>query len=167
MEIIRTTALVAATVAMGLMAGVFGLYAHTIMPGLRRTDDRTFIGAFQAIDRAIMNPWFMIGGFFGALLFTGSAAALHVGQRSSTAWPWIAVALVLYLVVFVITITVNVPLNSGIKSAGDPARIADPAAVRGRFDEVRWARWNTARAVATTVALACLAWALVEYGRLL
>jgi hypothetical protein len=53
---------------MGLVAGVYGLYAHTIMPGLGRTDDRTFVGAFQSIDRAIINPWFMDGGFFGALV---------------------------------------------------------------------------------------------------
>ena len=31
---VQDVTLVAATVTMGLMAGVFGLYAHTIMPGL-------------------------------------------------------------------------------------------------------------------------------------
>jgi hypothetical protein len=36
---------------------VFGLYARTIMPGLGKTDDRTFAGPFQAIDRAIINLW--------------------------------------------------------------------------------------------------------------
>jgi uncharacterized membrane protein len=41
------------------MAGVFWLYDHTIMPGLGKTDDRTFVGAFQAFDRAIINPWFL------------------------------------------------------------------------------------------------------------
>jgi quinol monooxygenase YgiN len=32
--------LIAATVTMGVMTGVFQLYAYAIMPGLRRTDDR-------------------------------------------------------------------------------------------------------------------------------
>ncbi len=104
--------LVAATMTMGLMAGVFGLYAHTIMPGLGRTDDRTFAA-------------------------------------------------------FVVTLGVNVPLNDGIKAAGDPDRIADLAAVRERFNEARWVRWNIARAVASTAALGCLTWALVQYGRTL
>jgi uncharacterized membrane protein len=45
--------------AAGLMAGVFWLCAHTIMPGLGKTDDRTFVGAFQAFDRAIIDPWFL------------------------------------------------------------------------------------------------------------
>ena len=64
MEVLRAGSLLAATLSMGLVAGVFALYAHTIMPGLGRTDDRTFVGAFQAIDRAIINPWFIGGGFF-------------------------------------------------------------------------------------------------------
>ena len=68
--LLRTTTLLGATLTMGLVAGVFALFAHTIMPGLHRTDDRTFVTAFQQMDRAIINPWFMIFGFGGALVFT-------------------------------------------------------------------------------------------------
>ncbi|MGH8839481.1 MAG: DUF1772 domain-containing protein [Jiangellaceae bacterium] len=165
MDAVRAMSLIAATMSMGLMAGVFGLYAHTIMPGLARTDDRTFVGAFQAIDRAIINPWFLAGGFVGALVFTALAAVLHVPADRRSVLPWIAVALILYLVVFVITIGVNVPLNDAIKAAGDPDRIADPAMVRERFDEARWVRWNNVRTLASTAAFGCLAWALVLFGR--
>ena len=155
-------ALTAATIMTGLMAGVFGLYAHAIMPGLDETDDRTFIGAFQAVDRAIINPLFMVW-FFGALVLAGVSAALLGGERSVL--PWIAAALVLYAVVFAITIAVHVPLNDALKAAGDPDRIADLAAVRERFDATRWVRWNVVRAIATTAAFGCLCWGLVQYGR--
>jgi uncharacterized membrane protein len=165
MDAVRALSLIAATMSMGLMAGVFGLYAHTVMPGLGRTDDRTFVGAFQAIDRAIINPWFLAGGFVGALVFTALAAVLHVPADRRSVLPWIAVALILYLVVFVITIGVNVPLNDAIKAAGDPDRIADLAMVRERFDEARWVRWNNVRTLASTAAFGCLAWALVLFGR--
>jgi uncharacterized membrane protein len=53
--LLRTATLMGATITMGLIAGVFALFAHTIMPGLRHTDDRTFVAAFQHIDRAIIN----------------------------------------------------------------------------------------------------------------
>jgi len=165
MDAVRAISLIAATMSMGLMAGVFGLYAHTVMPGLGRTDDRTFVGAFQAIDRAIINPWFLAGGFVGALVFTALAAVLHLPADWRSVLPWIAVALVLYLAVVVITVGVNVPLNDAIKAAGDPDRIADLAMVRERFDEARWVRWNNVRAVASTAAFGCLAWALVLFGR--
>jgi uncharacterized membrane protein len=161
METLRAVALVLATMSVGLMAGVFGLYAHTVMPGLRRTDDRTFVAAFVAIDRAIINPWFMVGGFLGGLVFTAAATGLSIGV--APVLPWTLAALVLYLVTFVITFAVNLPLNNGIKAAGDPDRV-DLAAVRQRFNEPRWVRWNHVRAVASTAAFACLAWALVRYG---
>ena len=163
-DVLRVVALMAATVTMGLMAGVFGLYTNAIMPGLRRTDDRTFVGAFQAIDRAIINPLFLVGGFLGALVFTGLAAVLHLGADRRDALPWIVIAFVPYAAVVVITIAVNVPLNNGIKAAGDPDRIADLAGVRARFDEAKWARWNAVRTVACIFATVCLAWALVQHG---
>jgi uncharacterized membrane protein len=72
---------------------------------------------------------------------------------------------VLYLLTFVLTMRVNVPLNDALKAAGDPDQI-DVAAARSSFDEDRWARFNVVRAVASTVALGCLAWALVEFGRM-
>jgi uncharacterized membrane protein len=141
---------------MGLAAGTFALYAHTIMPGLGHTDDRTFVTAFQSIDRAIINPWFMAGGFVGALVFTLAAAVSSLGRAAQ---PWIFAALALYLIAVVITIAVHVPLNDAIKAAGNPDRIHDLAGVRERFHETRWVAWNLVRVATTTGAFACLVWA--------
>ena len=153
--------LISATLTMGLAAGVFVLYAHTIMPGLRSTDDRTFVGAFQHLDRAIVNPWFMATAFLGALVCTATAA---LANRGTAAMSWIIAALVLYLVAVVITMAVHVPLNDALKAAGDPSRI-DVALARQRFRESCWAAWNLVRAATTTSAFGLLAWALVLYGR--
>jgi uncharacterized membrane protein len=165
MRTAQAVALIAATMTMGLMAGVFGLYAHAVMPGLAKTDDRTFIGAFQQIDEAIEQPRFM-PVFLGAIVFTAAAGALHVGDGDRSVLPWIAVALALYLAVVIITGVVNVPLNHDLRAAGDPDRISDLAAVRERFDETRWVTWNVVRTVFTTVAFGLLSWALVLHGRL-
>jgi uncharacterized membrane protein len=162
MEALQGACLLAATLSVGLMAGVFGLYAHTIMPGLGKTDDRTFVGAFQAIDRAIINVWF-IPVFLGALILIAVVAVLSIGEERRDVLPWAVAAFVLYLPVVVFTLRVNVPLNNAIKAAGDPDRI-DLAAVRRDFDEPRWRRWNFYRTLASTAAFGCLAWALVEYG---
>jgi uncharacterized membrane protein len=159
--VLEDVTLVAATIAMGLMAGGFGLYSHTIMPGLARTDDRTFVGAFQSIDRAIINGWF-IPVFVGALVLSGAAAVLHLGDDGSSVVGWIVAAFVLYLAVVVITVAVNVPLNDALKAAGEPDEIDDLAAVRRDFDEARWARWNLVRTVATTAAFVSLTVALLQ-----
>jgi uncharacterized membrane protein len=163
-EAAQAVALIVATITMGLMAGVFGLYSNTIMRGLGATDDRTFVGAFGAIDRAIINPLFMLT-FLGALVSTGVTAALYLADDGGSVLPWVVVAFVLYLAVVVITIGINVPLNDALKAAGDPDRIADLAAVRRDFNESHWVAWNHVRTVATLVAFGCLAWGLVLHGR--
>jgi uncharacterized membrane protein len=161
----QVAALVLATMTMGLITGAFALYAHTVMPGLGDTDDRTFVAAFQELDRSIINPWFMAGGFVGALVFTALAAGLHIGGLGRAVLPWIVAALVLYLVAVVITLGVNVPANDDLKAAGAPDQIANLAAVRDDFDETTWARWNLVRTVTSLAAFGCLAWALVRHGR--
>jgi uncharacterized membrane protein len=160
---VQTMLLLAATLTTGLMAGVFGLYGHTIMRGLGGTDDRTFVAAFQAMDRAIINPVFMLS-FFGALLASGAAAGFSLRGEGRPALPWIATAFALYLLTVIITFAVHLPLNDALKAAGDPDRISDLAAVREHFNESRWVAWNVVRTVLSTLAFACLAWALVLHG---
>ncbi|MEV0107915.1 MULTISPECIES: anthrone oxygenase family protein [Nocardia] len=164
MDGLRTVVLIVATVATGLMAGVFGIYAVAIMPGLRTTDDRTFIGAYQAIDRAIINPLFL-ATFLGALILSIAAALLNLGGASRSVLFWAAAAAVLYLVAVVITFSVHLPLNDALKAAGAPADLADPAAVREAFAESRWVAWNIVRTVTSTAAFVCLSWALVVWGK--
>lgn len=157
-------ALLPATFTIGLTAGVFGDWAHTIMVGLGTTDDRTFVTAFQALDRAVLNPLFMLT-FMGGLVFTGIAAVLYLRVDDRAPLPWVTVAFGLYLAAFVITMVAHEPLNYVLRTAGDPDAIADLAAVRGAFHETRWAAWHLVRTVATCVAFGCLAWALVLHGR--
>ncbi len=158
---LRLTTLLGAVLTMGMVAGTFALYAHTVMPGLRKTDDRTFVSAFQQLDRAIINPWFMIFAFGGALVLTAAAA---VANRGTPAFGWIAAALGLYLICVIVTVAVNVPLNDAMKAAGDPARI-NVAPVRAQFGEARWAAWNLLRVATSVPAFALLTWALVLGGR--
>jgi uncharacterized membrane protein len=159
--LVRSVTLMGAAMTMGLVTGAFVIFAHTIMPGLHKTDDRTFVAAFQQIDRAIVNPWFMATAFVGALIFTLAAG---IANRGTSALPWIAAAFGLYLVAFVVTIAINVPLNDAIKAAGDPNHI-NVTQVRAQFHEARWAAWNLLRVVTSTAAFALLTWALVLCGR--
>ncbi|MEU3223611.1 anthrone oxygenase family protein [Streptomyces sp. NPDC006976] len=142
----------AAAVTTGLMAGTFYAFSCAVMPALGRSDDRTFIAVMRDINDVIENPVFF-AGFFGALLLTAVAAWQH--RRSPGPRGWIFAALVVYAVAFLLTSGVNVPLNNALADAGDPARLADPAAVRDRFEDA-WNAWNTVRALLCTAALALL-----------
>ncbi|HEY2059334.1 MAG TPA: anthrone oxygenase family protein [Amycolatopsis sp.] len=158
---LRVASLMAATMTTGLVAGVYGIYANAFMPGLAKTDDKTFVTAFTAVDRAIVNPLFLGLGFVGALLFTLLAGALSLKEK---ALPWIAVAFVLYLISMILTVAVNVPLNDALKAAGDPATI-DVAAARAAFDEAKWVAFNLARTLLALVSFGLLGWGLYLTGR--
>lgn len=161
---VSTVVLLLATLTSGLVAGVYVFYAHTVMPGLGRAGDRTFVAGFQALDRAIVNPWFMVSAFLGAPVLTLVAGLLQLGAADREVLWWIGGALVLDLVTVGITVGVNVPANDRLKAAGD-ADVIDVAAARSEFDEGRWVRWNLVRVVLSMASFAGLAWALVQVGR--
>jgi uncharacterized membrane protein len=147
-DIMSTVALVAATVSTGLLAGVFQLYAFAVMPGLRRVDDRTFVTAFAALDRAIVNPWFLLAIFFGAPVL---CAVSTVASWSDARGVWATAALVGTVTCVVITTAVHLPVNNALKAAATDVA-ADAASIRRRFGEARWAAWNLVRAVLSTVS---------------
>ncbi|MGW7259301.1 hypothetical protein [Streptomyces sp. NPDC054834] len=74
MRVLATPSLLAATVATGLMAGLFAAFAYAVMPGLHRGDDRTFVTAMQQNNEATLNGWFMMC-FLGAIVSLRVAAA--------------------------------------------------------------------------------------------
>jgi uncharacterized membrane protein len=149
--------LVAAVVTSGLLAGVYLLYAHTVMPALRDLPDDPAVAAFAALDRRIVNPVFMATAFLGAPLLTAAALAATWGQPSR--W-WVAAALALHLVATVVTARVHLPRNNALKAhAGHEGRYAS-ATARAVLDEPTWVRWNLARVATTVAATASLGWAL-------
>ena len=65
----------------------------------------------------------------------------------------------------VVTYAVHFPLNDKIMDAAPLTTDADYAAARAHLDESKWTVWNTVRALATTIAFACLTWALAIHRR--
>lgn len=150
--------LIAATIATGLMAGLFAAFAYAVMPALGRSGDRAFVEVAQNINKAILNGLFMLL-FIGALILAIVAVIQSSLTSGHPALGWIIAALVLYVSMLLITGAVNIPLNDQIDRAGDPAHIADLAAVRANF-EAKWVTWNIVRALTSTAAFGCLVAAL-------
>lgn len=152
-----------ATVATGLIAGLFYSYAVSVMLGLAKTDDRTFVEAMQRINVAIQNGAFL-PVFMGAFVLPAGAAVLHrrLGMREAARWT--AAAAILYGLGLLVSFGINIPLNDKLDQAGDPDLIANLAAVRHDF-EGPWVAWNIVRTVLSTAALGCLGRALLLHGR--
>lgn len=163
MSALRTVVLVGATLTTGLGAGLFYSYSCSVMPGLARADDRTFVEAMQRINVAILNGWFMIS-FLGSLVLIGVAGVLELRNGDRTVLLWIVAAAVFQLVMLVITGVFNVPLNDKLAAAGRPDGVADLAAVRASFENA-WVRWNLVRTLASVAGFGCICWALRLSGR--
>lgn len=160
---VSTVLLVVSTVLIGLMAGLFFAFDISVMPGLAKTDDRTYVTAMQSFN-AVIDGNALFGMIFLVALLTAFAAAFveaRAGRRGVALWA--AVAAAAYFVVLVVTFTVNIPLNNELADAGDAAQLADFAVV-DRFKGT-WVTTNIVRTLLCTAALTALARALVLYGR--
>ncbi|MGH3348910.1 MAG: DUF1772 domain-containing protein [Nocardioides sp.] len=152
--------LLLATIVNGLLAGFFYAFSHTAMPGLARRDDRTYVAAFQGMDQAVYNPWFM-STFVGGPLLVAAALVLHLGEDGATLALLVA-ALVLAVATVAITVAVHLPLNKEIGEV-DLDGGGDPSAARARF-EPRWVRFNVVRTVTSVGAFVAVAAALALRG---
>lgn len=152
----RGSVLLAAAVLAGLQAGTYYTWASGVMPGLARTDARTFIEAMQQMNVAIVNPVFL-ASFLGAPLLAGAAVA----ACAPAARPWAIAGAALAVGTILITGAGNIPLNNALEAAGPVDQITDLAAVRADFEGL-WVKLNVARTVTSTGALACLVWAALR-----
>ncbi|QBI54917.1 anthrone oxygenase family protein [Streptomonospora litoralis] len=148
--------LAAATVATGMVAGLFFVFSCAVMPALRRTSDQVFVEVMQRINAAILNGWFLLV-FLGAPLATALTAVLALSGRNERLLSPVTAALALYLAMIVVTRAFNIRMNNELARAGDSGRGA--AAARRRF-EGPWNRWNHVRTLLSTASACCLVWAL-------
>lgn len=154
-----TTVLAIGLVLNALMAGLYFGFSTAVMPALARTDDRSYVTSMQRINESIENPRFLTT-FMGALVVPIVAVFLHLGDEGRDRLPWIVAGAVLYGATIVTTGAVNIPLNKQLVAAGDVTDHPAPA-VRSAFHD-RWTRFNTARAVLCTAAVAALTIALTR-----
>lgn len=146
--------MIVAVVLTGLSAGLFAAFSYAVMPGLRRTDDATFVGSMRAVNVAILNPAFAV--VFGGAAVVMIAALVMSWETSASGW--LVAALLLYVAgAFVVTGAVNIPLNDALAAA------EDATAARADFER-RWVVANHVRSVLTTAALACAAVAVMVAG---
>jgi uncharacterized membrane protein len=154
-----TVTLLLAALTVGLMAGIFAAFALSVMRGLARTSDGTFVEVMRRINVEIMNPWFLFcflgGAVFTLLALFFSVRGYATGDPRRDAIGWMIAAFVLYGLSVAVTVLVNTPLN-GALAASDPA---EPAAARAPFEK-RWVQFNAVRTVTAVASFICLAWAL-------
>lgn len=133
------------TIGAGLLAGVFLAFSVAVLPGLRRRPGREAAATMREINRAIVNPLFL-------LVFLGTAAgALGTAVLGGLAGAWLPVvgAVATLAGGHVITAAVNIPLNNAL----DRSEPVDAAWERFAGP---WARAHTVRTLLITAGFVLL-----------
>jgi uncharacterized membrane protein len=157
--------LIIATTITGLMAGLFYSWSVSVTPGIGRLGDREYLASFQAMNRAIVNPVFLIC-FLGAALLLPICTFMNYGQTVSNRFWFLLGASLFYIGgVIVITFAGNIPLNNALDRFDIARSSAEQmAALRAQFEN-RWNTLNHIRSVAATIALTLAILACVSQSK--
>ncbi|GGB03287.1 anthrone oxygenase family protein [Puia dinghuensis] len=149
------------TVVTGLIAGLFYCWSISVTRGLALLPDREYLSTFQQLNRAILNPFFLIG-FMGLVFLLPITTWTHYQRPPSSAFWLLLSATLLYLVgVIGITMLGNVPMNEALDSFNiDAATPAGITAKRLAFE----AHWNFLNNIRTICCIASFLLTLLAYS---
>lgn len=154
--------LIVAATTTSLMAGLFYAWSFSVTPGFQKLSDSGYIAAFQACNRAIQNPVFLVC-FMGTLLLLPLCTFMHYSQPVSTRfWLLLGASLLYAIGTFGVTITGNVPMNEVMDKFDLTKASAETIAHTRAAFETRWNNLNMIRTVSSILAvllviMACMA----------
>jgi uncharacterized membrane protein len=141
-----------------LVAGFLFAFALVVMPGIKNLGDKEFIRTFQVVDRVIQNnqPIFILV-WVGSIVVLTATNVFGIGELAGADLLLLIFAtLVYFLGVQMPTVIINIPLNNKLQNV-DVDTISETALKSNREDfEARWNRWNSIRAVLSSLVSALL-----------
>jgi len=145
-----------------LMGGLFFTWSNAVVTGLAKIPDHGYISAMQSINRAILNPLFLLI-FMGTNLLLPLAAWFQYRAGEQPGWWLMALAALIYIIgVFGITIGGNIPLNQMLdKFALNSSPAQEMKDLRTVFEN-RWNNLNLVRAWTSVISLALVLLSLLS-----
>ena len=154
---LKTALLGGGIVTTGLMSGLLYGWAVSVIPGTKRVPAGNYVDTMQHINRAIVNPAFVIP-FMGIPLVLGGAAVMQFRAGDHRRGWLLTGATVTYVVgVLGVTIGRNVPLNDALDAFDLRGSTSDAVERRRTTYERPWNRWHHVRTIATFLSAVCFA----------
>ena len=152
---LETTVLLFTILLTGLTAGLCFTWTNAVTTGIGRLDDLGYLSSFQEMNRAIINPIFIVvffGPFFGHIL----TVYLKYQNNEAVVWLYIVAAALFILGVVLVTLIGNVPLNEILDKTDLAAASAEELrALRQKF-ETPWRQWHLVRTLSSILSFALL-----------
>ena len=148
-----------AALGSGVVAGIFFAFSAFVMRALGRLPPEQGMAAVQAINVAVLNPWFF-AAFFGTAALCVVLALPALFRWDEPGSIWLLAGSLLYLVgTILVTMLFNVPLNDAL-AAADRGSTAG-AGLWTRY-LAEWTAWNHVRTAAPLAAAAAFMFALIK-----
>ncbi len=148
----KTLLLGGGIVTTGLMSGLLYGWSVSVIPGTTRVSAANYVDTMQHINRAIINPAFVIP-FMGIPLVLGGAAWMQFRAGDHRKGWLLAGATATYVVgVLGVTIGGNVPLNDALDAFDLRGSSSDAVERRRTSYETPWNRWHSLRTAASVGA---------------
>ncbi|MEL6559612.1 MAG: DUF1772 domain-containing protein [Bacteroidota bacterium] len=152
---IKSIVLLMSILLTGLTAGLCFTWSNAVTPGIGRLGDGGFLQAFQQMNRAIINPPFLIV-FMGPAILLFLNAYLAKTDQQLRFYTFLFAAILYFIGVAMVTIFKNVPLNEVLdKTDLATATEVEMALLREKF-EYSWNRWHLVRSATSTAAFVAL-----------
>lgn len=158
--ILRSMALLA-LLFFGAIFGFFFAWVCSTMWGLDAANPVVAVAAMQAMNEAVRNavffPAFFLTPVVGALT---AFIAWRGGFRAASA-AFLAASVVYIVGSFLPTAIVNVPMNEALAAQGIVESVERAAEIWAAYSP-GWQWWNTARTLASGMALLLVGWAMLN-----
>ena len=152
----KTLILIVAIISTGLMAGIFFTWTNAVKPGIGTLDDMTYMKAFQAMNRLILNPLFYIV-FILPVLTISISTYMSFGSTKLYVFELFLLSTLLYVLgVFLITILGNIPLNELLENTDlEKISLTELSDLRGKIEN-KWNNFNLIRTVSSFISFLLL-----------
>lgn len=151
---ISSTLLGTSILATGLMSGLLYGWAVSVIPGTQRIGALSYVDTMQNINKAIINPAFVIP-FMAIPVMLGAAAIVQFRTGDQRrAWLLVSAAATYIVGVLGVTFGGNIPLNDALETFDLGESTNQAIENRRRTYETPWNRWHYLRTAASVAAFA-------------
>ncbi len=155
--------IILAIISTGVMSGIFFTWTNAVKPGIGTLNNISYLRAFKAMNKAILNPLFYIVFILPVLTITISAYINYGSPNFYIFKLLFASTLIYFFGVFILTINGNVPINELLENT-DLQKISETELSSLRENiENKWNNFNLIRTVSSFISFLLLVICFFKY----
>lgn len=135
------------------MAGLFFSWTISVIPGLAKLEDKSYLEAMQSLNRAILNPAFFIV-FLGSMLALPLVTFMEYKSGNNKRFYLFIIASVIYLIGSIgVTFLGNVPINNQLEALDLSTIESEQLKTFRTGFESKWNNLNLIRTLSSVASL--------------